>query len=102
MFSRSSRLRAAVMRASGVLGAAILVIFLISQAPHLVHHIFEPDGTQDECPLASAGERPAACTTPTAILPPSIPVAEHSPTAAPLPRSSPLLVAAARAPPTSS
>jgi hypothetical protein len=102
MLGRSSRLRVAVMRASGLLGAAIFVTFLISQAPHLVHHIFEPDSTQDECPLASAGERPAACATPTAIIPLSIPVAEQLPAIAPLPRWSPLFVVAARAPPTAS
>src|SRR5262249_34593737 len=31
--------------------------FLVTQAPHLVHHFFEPDHVQNECLFAANGER---------------------------------------------
>jgi hypothetical protein len=37
--------------------AGAFVAFLVSQAPHLVHHFFEPDLVQDECPFAASGDR---------------------------------------------
>lgn len=37
--------------------AGAFVAFLASQAPHLVHHFFEPDLVQDDCPFAASGER---------------------------------------------
>jgi hypothetical protein len=37
--------------------AGAFVAFLVSQAPHLVHHFFEPELVQDECPFAANGER---------------------------------------------
>ena len=37
--------------------AALFAAFIVTQAPHLVHHFFEPDLVQDECPYAASGER---------------------------------------------
>ena len=37
--------------------SGLLVVFLVRQAPHLVHHFFEPEHVQDECPLAASGDR---------------------------------------------
>jgi len=44
-------------RAVSVLVSGLLVAFLVTQAPHLVHHFFEPDHVQNECPFAANGER---------------------------------------------
>jgi hypothetical protein len=44
-------------RGAGLLFAGLFAAFLISQAPHLVHHFFEPQLVQDECPFAASGER---------------------------------------------
>ena len=35
----------------------LLLLFLVRQAPHLVHHFFEPQHVQNECPLAASGDR---------------------------------------------
>jgi len=43
--------------AASLLLAGLFVAFLVTQAPHLVHHFFEPDLVQDECPFAASGER---------------------------------------------
>jgi hypothetical protein len=37
--------------------SGLLVVFLVRQAPHLVHHFFEPKHVQNECPLAASGDR---------------------------------------------
>ena len=37
--------------------ALLFLSFVIDQAPHSVHHLFEPEHTDAECPFASAGER---------------------------------------------
>jgi hypothetical protein len=37
--------------------AGAFVAFVATQAPHLVHHVFEPDLVRDECPFAASGER---------------------------------------------
>jgi hypothetical protein len=34
-----------------------LVVYLIAQAPHLVHHLFDPEEFPTDCPLATAGDR---------------------------------------------
>lgn len=47
-------------RATSLLLAALFVAFVAKQAPHLVHHFFEPDLVQDECPFASSGDRAGA------------------------------------------
>jgi hypothetical protein len=42
---------------SRLFAALLFLSFVISQAPHTVHHLFEPDHTDTECPFASAGDR---------------------------------------------
>jgi len=43
--------------------------FLAMQAPHLVHHFFEPEHVGDECPFAANGERTGGLTAqPVAIV----------------------------------
>jgi hypothetical protein len=42
---------------TSLLLAGAFVAFIAAQAPHLVHHFFEPDHVQDECPFAANGER---------------------------------------------
>ena len=44
-------------RAASLFLAGAFVAFLVTQAPHLVHHFFEPDLVQDECPYAASGDR---------------------------------------------
>ena len=43
--------------ATSLLLAGAFVVFIATQAPHLVHHFFEPEHVQDECPFAANGER---------------------------------------------
>ena len=43
--------------ATSLLLGFAFVAFIAAQAPHLVHHFFEPDLVQDECPFAASGER---------------------------------------------
>ena len=57
MATSSSRGPAWSCRAAGLLFAALFVAFVVTQAPHLVHHFFEPELVQDECPFAASGER---------------------------------------------
>ncbi|PYM77775.1 MAG: hypothetical protein DME03_03115 [Candidatus Rokuibacteriota bacterium] len=42
---------------TSLLLAAAFVVLIAAQAPHLVHHFFETDHVQDECPFATNGER---------------------------------------------
>jgi hypothetical protein len=42
---------------SRLFAALLFLSFVVGQAPHTVHHIFEPEHTDSECPFASAGER---------------------------------------------
>ena len=42
---------------TSLLLACAFVVFIATQAPHLVHHFFEPEHVQDECPFAANGER---------------------------------------------
>jgi hypothetical protein len=44
-------------RALSALAAVSLLWLLAAQAPHLVHHVFEPDVVQDDCPLAWGADR---------------------------------------------
>jgi hypothetical protein len=37
--------------------AVSLLWLLAAQSPHLVHHVFEPDEVQNECPLAWGADR---------------------------------------------
>ncbi|MGH7313399.1 MAG: hypothetical protein ACREJV_09515, partial [Candidatus Rokuibacteriota bacterium] len=43
--------------ASRLLATLLFASFVIGQAPHSVHHLFELEPTGDECPFATAGER---------------------------------------------
>ena len=61
--------------------AAAFVAFVATQAPHLVHHFFQPDLVQDECPFAASGERmgglqiePIAVVTTPEVSTPALPV----------------------------
>jgi hypothetical protein len=36
---------------------ALFIAYLIAQAPHLVHHLFEPDEAQADCVFLAAAER---------------------------------------------
>jgi hypothetical protein len=49
--------RRALCGATSFLLAGAFVAFVAMQSPHLVHHFFEPELVQDECPFASSGER---------------------------------------------
>ena len=44
-------------RVASLLLAGAFVAFVATQAPHLVHHFFQPDLVQDECPFAASGDR---------------------------------------------
>src|SRR5687768_15714550 len=60
---RSTRGRA--RRVLSALATVSLLWLLAAQSPHLVHHIFEPDVVQDDCPLAWGADRTdvaTACT----------------------------------------
>jgi len=50
-------------RSASLLLAAVFVAFLAAQAPHLVHHFFEPERVKDECPFAANGERTGGLET---------------------------------------
>jgi hypothetical protein len=49
--------RLSVRGVASLLLAGAFVAFIATQSPHLVHHFFEPDLVQDECPFAASGER---------------------------------------------
>jgi hypothetical protein len=51
------RRRTSSYQTTSLLLAGAFVAFLVTQAPHLVHHFFEPDLVQDECPFAASGDR---------------------------------------------
>ena len=40
----------------GLLAASCFLAFLVTQSPHLVHHLFEPVQKQADCAFASAGK----------------------------------------------
>jgi len=50
-------------RRVSLLVAGAFVAFLAMQAPHLVHHFFEPEHVKDECPFAANGERTGGLET---------------------------------------
>ena len=49
--------RLSVRGVASLLLAGAFVAFVATQSPHLVHHFFEPELVQDECPFAANGER---------------------------------------------
>lgn len=90
-------------RAASLLLSGLFVAFLVTQAPHLVHHFFEPDHVQNECPYAASGDRtgglqvePAALVVILAVattgVAPTIPVAPSVPVLAFLGRAPPVPV----------
>ena len=50
-------IRLSLRSMASLLLAGAFVAFVATQSPHLVHHFFEPDLVQDECPFAANGER---------------------------------------------
>src|SRR5919201_345305 len=51
----------------GLLTAAAFGLFVVGLAPHLVHHVFDHEHVQPDCPLAMAAERHQAA--PELVLP---------------------------------
>ena len=56
MATSGSRRPTLSCRVASLLLAGAFVAFVATQAPHLVHHFFQPDLVQDECPFAASGE----------------------------------------------
>jgi hypothetical protein len=46
-----------------LVAGAFFIAYLIAQAPHLVHHFFEPDEIQADCVFLAAAERHQAAPT---------------------------------------
>ena len=72
---------------ASLLLAGAFVAFVVTQSPHLVHHFFEPELVQDECPFAANGERtgwlpiePVAVATTAEVSTPLLPAALPAPT----------------------
>ena len=85
---------------ASLLIASAFMAFLVTQAPHLVHHFFDPELVQDECPFAANGERtgglqiePVAIVTVSDVSTPVLPAAVFEPGS--IPHATPL----GRAPP---
>ena len=87
--------------ATSLLLASAFLAFIAAQAPHLVHHFFEPDLVQDECPFAANGERtgglqiePVAIVAVSDVSAPVLPATRFEPSsvahAAPLGRAPPV------------
>lgn len=57
MTTRTGPLRSRWPAAVGALTAVFFVALLVAQAPHLVHHLFDPDHQQSECVFAAGAER---------------------------------------------
>lgn len=87
-------------RALSALAAVALLWFLAAQSPHLVHHVFEPDAVQDDCPLAWGADRTDLATACAGGEAPVHLVAAHAAPAPPAPIVDPVHAASlARAPP---
>src|SRR5262249_43762581 len=80
-------------RRVSLLVAGAFVAFLAMQAPHLVHHFFEPEHVKDECPFAANGERTGGLETEpialVALAAVSTPRLTPAPLAPPRPRAPP-------------
>src|SRR2546426_2356818 len=81
MATSGSRRPALSYRLASLLLAGAFVAFVATQAPHLVHHFFQPDLVQDECPFAASGDRtgglqmePIAVVTTPEVSTPALPV----------------------------
>jgi hypothetical protein len=82
-----------VRRALSACTAVFLLWLLAAQSPHLVHHVFEPDEVQNECPLAGGADRSDGVT------PCAADAAPGDVIVAPMPSSPPAaIVAPARGP----
>ena len=57
MATSGSRWSTSSCRVASLFLTGAFVAFVATQAPHLVHHFFQPDLVQDECPFAASGER---------------------------------------------
>jgi hypothetical protein len=71
---------------TSLLAASAFMTFLVTQAPHLVHHFFDPELVQDECPFAANGDRtgglqiePVAIVTVADVSTPVLPAAVFEP-----------------------
>src|SRR5713226_1761441 len=42
----------------------LFAVYVVEVSPHLVHHLFEHDEAQAECPFAAAGDRQHAAPVP--------------------------------------
>jgi hypothetical protein len=94
--SRRGRAR----RALSALTAVSVLWLLAAQSPHLVHHVFEPDLVQDDCPLAWGADRTDLGTACAGGDAPVHLVAAHAATAPPAPVVDPAHAPSlARAPP---
>lgn len=64
MLRRPSRSRAVL----ALLTTAAFCVFVVGLAPHLVHHVFEHDEVQPECPFAAISEHQQGLTTAPVLL----------------------------------
>lgn len=81
-------------RSVSLLLAALFGAFVVQQAPHLVHHFFEPEHVQDECPFAASAERAGALQADTVVV--AIWDVRESAFPAPLPARPTVVLAASR------
>src|SRR5262245_53081693 len=80
--------------------ALMFAAYLVGLAPHLVHHLFDHDQAQVDCPFALVAERQHASPVPViAPLPSPIVTSVVTPTPEPPARDLSLTRIAARAPP---
>src|SRR2546425_13318327 len=86
MATSGSRRPTLSCRVASLLLAGAFVAVVASQAPHLVHHFFQPDLVRDECPFAASGERlgglqiePVAVVTTPEVSTPALPAVPPSP-----------------------
>lgn len=100
MTRRTGPLRSRWPAAGGALTAVFFGALLVAQAPHLVHHLFDPDHQQSECVFAAGAERTHAVEADAVTVAPAVLVqaADPVPTGPSLP-SPALAPSAARAPP---
>src|SRR5215813_2829551 len=89
------------LRTGCVLVALMFAAYLVGLAPHLVHHLFDHDQAQVDCPFALVAERQHASPVPViAPLPSPIVTSAVTPTPEPPARDLSLTRIDARGPPT--
>ncbi|HEV8393088.1 MAG TPA: hypothetical protein VGQ37_02390 [Vicinamibacterales bacterium] len=85
----------------GLVFAGFLAAFVVGISPHLVHHLFDDDHEQADCPFASVAERQQGVTPSIAVtLAPAHAAASPLLPAPAAPPSSGLAPSSPRAPPT--